>query len=261
LVNSFISAADRYRNYEHFKATVISKDHTKHGYTGKYDDLFAAIQYAEEIVALDFGEARPTESYRLYQEQIKTLRDLILSEKPKKIFNFGVCYAYVDSILAAEFPDIQFIGIDLSLYNKAFNDVAFSHLQNLTILSGDVFAHFSENDYSDSIFFHSRTMTVLPKEFILQLYRAVYGANFKFIVGFEQHGFSYETFEPYIFDLTDKPSVYWRNFMYIHNYLGMLISCGFKLRSAELFSTGHLSPDFQVLSYVGERPRPSGEDH
>ena len=84
LVNSFISAADRYYYYEQFKATVIGKNHTKHGYTGKYDDVLAAIRYAEEIGAIDFGEARPTESYRLYQEQIRTLRDLILVEKTKE---------------------------------------------------------------------------------------------------------------------------------------------------------------------------------
>jgi hypothetical protein len=255
LVNKFITYTNIYHNSEQFKAAVIGKDHTKHGwgYTGKYDDLLTAVIYAEEIGAPDFGEATPTESYRLYKEQIKTLRNLILSEKPKAVFNFGICYAYIDSVLATEFPDIKFIGIDLSPYNKAFNDVAFNHLQNLTILSGDVFTHFAENDYSDSIFFHSRTMTVLPKEFILQLYHAAFKANFKFLVGFEQHGLSYETFEPYVFDLTDKPSVYWRNNMFIHNYWGILTSCGFKLIDARLFSTGHLSPDFQVLSYVGKR--------
>lgn len=55
---------------------------------GKFKKYYSShvFHYAEEISDTDFSEATPTESYRLYQEQIKTLRDLILSEKPKKIF-------------------------------------------------------------------------------------------------------------------------------------------------------------------------------
>jgi hypothetical protein len=41
--------------------------------------------------------------------------------------------------------------------------------------------------------------------------------------------------------------------MFIHNYLGILTSSGFKLKDANLFSTGHSEPGFQILSYVGQR--------
>ena len=250
--NKLIRVADRHNNYEKFRATVIGQKYTEHGYTGRYDDLKAAMSYANEI-AKDFSEKTPTESYLLYQEQIKLLRELIVKTKPKKFFNFGVCYAYIDSILAAEFPDIEFIGIDLSPYNKAFNDVEFKHLPNLTIVAGDAISFISKSDFSNSILFHSRTMFVLPKDFILQLYLVAYKANFQFIVGFEQNGLSYETFEPYIFDLEDKPSVWWRDFMFIHNYLGIATQCGFRIMDSKLFTTSHTNADYKVLSYVAQR--------
>jgi len=251
--NKIIQVSDRHHYYEKFRTNVIEEKNTDHGYTGKYDDLKAALGYASEINAIDFSDKTATESYRLYQEQIRTVRELLLKNKSKKVFNFGVCYAYIDSILAEEFPDVEFIGIDLSPYNKAFNDVAFGHLPNLTILSGDAIQYISNHDFSNSILFHSRTLVVLPKEFILQLYNVAYKANFKFIIGFEQNGLSYETFEPYIFDLKDKPSVWWRDFMFIHNYLGIATQCGFRIIDSKLFTTSHTNADYRVLSYVAER--------
>ena len=239
------------------RESLETSDASKHGYTNllphTYGGLEFTLRYSSEISSPGFSENTTTASYKLYQEQLKTMRNLINQKRPKKVFNFGICYAYVDNELANEFPEIDFIGIDLSPHNKAVNDVDFSSTKNLTILSGDVFPHFSEIDYSDSIFFHSRTLLLLPREFIQKLYKSVYDANFDCIVGFEQNGLSEEISAPYAFDTFDKPSVYWRDRMYIHNYPYLAKAAGYEIQDIDLFFTPHTSPDFQILRFVAQR--------
>ena len=230
-----------------------SDDVSKHGYTDKYGDLKAAIHYASGIDDPSFSESSIGESFVLYREQINMMRAFIVKNRPKKVFNFGICFAHVDAILAAEFPEISFVGIDLSKYNKAFNDCEFAHISNLKILTGDVFEEFRHGEYEEGVLFHSRTLVLLPKEFIRKLYKAAYAAGFRGIVGFEQHGLSEERQEPYVFDLSDRPSIYWRGSMYIHNYLGLAKESGFTPTEAISLNTGHTSPDYRVLCFVADR--------
>ncbi len=247
--NDFI----RREKYETFGPIRQSADVTKHGYTRKYGDLEYALEYAAEIAAPDFDEGSLGESYGLYQEQLKILREMIKEKKPRKVFNFGICYAYVDNELALEFPDVEFIGIDLSVHNKAFSDVDFGDTKNLTILTGDVFAHFSETDYSDCVFLTSRTLPLLPREFIEKLYKSASEANFRYLVGFEQSGLSEEILAPFVFESPDKPSVYWRDRMYIHNYPYLIESAGYEILDMALFTTNHTSADLQFLRFLAER--------
>ncbi|MCC7016140.1 MAG: hypothetical protein IT564_02920 [Rhodospirillales bacterium] len=227
----------------------------QHGYTDKYGDLKAALTYATSVAASDFGENQPGESYVLYQEQVKTLSELIEHRSPKTVLNFGVCYAYVDSILAQRFRHVEFVGIDLSPHVVAFNSVEFSGIPNLKILAGDVLRHLANADYRGGVFFHSRTLTYLPRQFIERLYRTAHAAGFDYIVGFEQNGLSEETFAPYVFDLSDKDSVYWRHRLYIHNYPGIAKKSGFDVARADLIATRHTSPDLRVLRFVAERSK------
>lgn len=210
-----------------------------------YDDLAAAVDYAREV---DLGLKEDTEGAALYREELKTLRSMM----PTPMFNFGICYAYVDSVLARENPSAAFTGIDLSEKVKAFNESAFPDIPNLTFHAGDVFTHLEANRYPGAIFFHSRTLVLLPKAFIEKLYAAVAKAGFKCIVGFEQNGLSEETGEPFSFDVTDRPSVYWRDRMYLHNYPALAEKAGFHVKSMDLFETGHTSPDFRVLRFIAE---------
>ena len=254
----FISIDEDVTRYDikvKFDSTRKKGDVREHGYTDKYGDIGAALAYARGIAASDFGEGQLGESYVLYKEQIKTLSELIEKYSPSTMFNFGICYAYVDSILAKRFERVDFIGSDLSPYIAPFNAVEFSNIPNLKIIIGDIFPHFATTNYGRGVFFHSRTLTFLPKEFIERLYRAVYAAGFEYIVGFEQNGLNEETFRPYTFDLSDKESVYWRHRLYIHNYLGIAEKCGFHVRSADLFATGHTSPDLRVLRFIAERSK------
>lgn len=252
----FLSANESARRWnikKGFLATRKKGDVTEHGYVDMYGDLKAALVYANGIHSPDFNENQLGESFILYKEQIKTLSDLIEKHAPNKVFNFGVCYAYVDSVLAKRFGRSEFIGIDLSKHLVAFNTMEFSGIPNLKFLAGDVLEHLAGTDYRGGIFFHSRTLTFLPREFIQRLYRAAHAAGFGYIVGFEQNGMSEETLRPYVFDLSDKESIYWRHRMYIHNYPGIAKKCGFDVTSADLFATKHTSPDFRVLRFVGER--------
>ena len=93
-----------------------------------FRDLTSAISYAKQVYDPDFAtERHRTESHALYGEQERQLRDLLENDKKiKGVLNFGVCYDYIDSILAKMFVDLPFIGIDLSKYTKAFNEACLS---------------------------------------------------------------------------------------------------------------------------------------
>ena len=246
---------DMIRRGKHIDFISIRKsdDVSKHGYTDKYGDLKAAIHYASQINHPDFSTSGGGSSFILYKEQINTLREFINDHRPKTVFNFGICFAHVDATLAAEFPDVTFVGIDLSKHNKAFNDCEFADISNLKILNGDVFEEFKNGEYKGAVLFHSRTLVLLPKAFNEKLYKAAYDAGFGWIVGFEPHGLSEETLEPYVFDLSDRPSIYWRGRMLLHNYLRLADVSGFTPIEARSFASGHSSPDFRFLCFIAKR--------
>lgn len=234
-----------------FEETRRSGNTSEHGYTDRYGDLKAALNYAIEVHSPGFSVSALGESYMLYQEQLNSMREILKQGDVKRVFNFGICYAHIDALLAQEFPDVKFIGIDLSEHNKAFNECEFGHISNLEIITGDVFATFEKLDFEGALLFHSRTLVLLPTDFIKKFYAAAHKAGFRWVFGFEQHGLSEETVTPYTFDLSDRPSVYWRDRMYIHNYLGLVEEAGFKVTSADNFSTNHTSSDYKVLRFVG----------
>lgn len=238
---------------KNFKLAMRSQNQADHGYAiSKYGDMRVAMIYADELNSMN-SDRYSGESRKLYQEQLKTLRAIINSSGANSVFNFGVCYAHVDSLLATEYPGKKFTGIDLSPYNCAFNKVEFGSIQNLEIIAGDVFEHLRLNKYDGGIFFHSRTLTLLPRNFIESLYKAVYAANFNYIVCFEQNGLSEETWQPYEFDSLDKPSIYWRNTLYIHNYPQLILAAGFEIQEANLFKTEHPGVDYQILRVIAAR--------
>jgi len=233
------------------KIIIPSNDPKKHGYTNPFGDVRAAVNYAYEAHSPEFNDETPGESSILYKTQIRELEALLDSDKDiKSVLNFGVCYAYVDGILASKFPNINFIGIDLSQYTAALNKAAFAKHPNMTFLSGDVFQALNNLNLRGGVLFHSRTCVLLPKDFIEKLYLRAAAAGIKYVVGFEQFGFSRELDGEYTFDLSDKSSVRWRAPMLIHNYPGIGKKCGFDVVKCYPFKTGHTSPDFRVLCYV-----------
>lgn len=224
-----------------------------YGYNDDLHELAVAIQYHDQLKRNDF-ETMPSESADLYKYVIAKLTELFQSDKNITSFlDFGVSYAYMESVLAKKYPHIQFIGIDRSKFTKFFNDEQFSHLKNLESVAGDIFEFLRSRRFDGGIFFHARTMLILPPSFIKKLYQAVREAGFRYIVGMEQSGISRDTWKPYKLSEKEQSSQLYRHFMYIHNYPWFLKNAGFTPIKAEFFKTHHPHPDYRILSFVSKR--------
>lgn len=221
------------------------------GYSGDVfvSELMTAHKYKKQI---DSGFSGPGESRALYDHIISVSADLLKASGAKHYFNFGVCYAYTDSILAKEFPDVSFVGIERTPAGKIYNDQFFSDIGNLSIIFGDIFEHLSKTRYDGGVFFHSRTLLLLPVEFVRKLYAAVHAAGFKYILATEPYGLSRQTRMSYRFSYNPQDSVVYRDFMYIHNWPNILKDCGFCLQRIEALKTGHPHQDMRMLSFSAE---------
>lgn len=220
----------------------------KYGYANELDELKTALGYKNEI---ERGFPRPGESKELYRHAELILSDLL--EEAKYLVNFGVCYAYIDSILASKYPDAQIIGIDRSKFTKLLNESDFSSKKNMEFVADDVMAFLANKDFKNGIFFHTRTCNLLPKFFIELLYKEVAQAGFSQIVCIEQVGISRQTGVPYKFSNNDQPSVAFRWGMYIHNYPALLAKAGYTVIRAELLKTDHPHSDYRLLSITASR--------
>jgi hypothetical protein len=220
----------------------------KYGYTNSLDELKTALGYKNEI---ERGFPRPGESKELYRHTELILSDLL--EEAKYLVNFGVCYAYIDSILALKYPDVQIIGIDRSKFTKLLNEGDFSPKKNMQFVADDVMTFLANKDFENGVFFHTRTCCLLPKSFIELLYKEVAKAGFSQIVCIEQVGISRQTGVPYKFSNNDQPSVAFRWGMYIHNYPALLTKAGYTVTRAELLKTDHPHSDYRMLSITASR--------
>lgn len=232
-------------------ANLIPESPEDTGYTGNTETM-ALLSYRSQLT--DEQRLSKSESGAIYQKQIDTLSEIFeASTDVKTAVNFGVGYAYVDSVLARRLPKIDFVGIDRSPFTKAFNEVEFSMIPNLHFFADDIIRHLSRNSYRNGLFFHTRTAVLLNKPILEDIYRAAFDAGFELIVGFEQFGLSRETFSPFGFSLEDANSVHFRSIMFIHNYPALLLKAGFRTEKFEIFKTGHPHPDFRVAAFVARR--------
>lgn len=258
LVKRSIDFLGRIENQRTFIASLekLKKDSdnaytfgSNYGYQSEIKEFNALIDYAEQLK--NKKAFQNSESERLYHQAEKTVSQLLSSDPHIKYFmNMGVCYAYLDSILAKKFPKIHFIGIDRSPYTKAFNENKFSQIKNMEFLSGDVFGALEKRNVENGIFFHSRTFLFLSKKCIEKIYEALFASNIKYIIGMEQVGISRQTKRPYIFSEDDQESVVYRSSMFIHNYPEILKKCGFRISEIELLKTGHAHEDYGILSFT-----------
>lgn len=261
IFNSFIVLNSRLDNYK--RAVIRLKNEGKsidkgyaidseYGYSGDVftNELMTMYKYKKMI---DENYPTPNESKATYAHIIEKSEELIKKAKPSCYFNFGVCYAYTDAILAKKFPGVQFYGIERTDSARLFNSLYFSDISNLSMYSGDVFEQLKKGNYTGGIFFHSRTLLLLPQTFIRELYKAVYEAGFSYIMATEQYGLSRQLNGSFEFSYEYKQSVVYRDFMYIHNYPNILKECGFKLNRIENFKTDHWHEDVRILSFEAER--------
>lgn len=219
-----------------------------YGYAGDvfFNELTTAHKYKKQI---DEGFVGPSESKRLYEHILATASELIRNSNAPCHFNFGVSYAYTDAALARQFPDVTFYGIERTDAARIYNERFFADINNLRILSGDIFDLLSKQRFDGGIFFHSRTLLLLPEEFIRKLYAAARLAGFKYIFGTEQYGISRQTGRPYEFSFAPKDSVVYRDFMYIHNWPNILLDSGFELQKIVSVRTNHPHEDCRILSF------------
>jgi hypothetical protein len=223
-----------------------------YGYSGDVflNELMTMYKYKKMI---DEQYPTPNESKETYKHIIEKSSVLIEQIKPSCYLNFGVCYAYTDSILAKKYPDVQFIGTERTDSAKLFNGLFFSDIPNLTMLSGDIFDTLKNGNFKGGIFMHSRTLLLLPQTFVRDLYKAVHDAGFSHILATEQYGVSRQLGKAYKFSYNYQDSAVYRDFMYIHNYPNILTDCGFKLNRIENFKTDHWHEDVRILSFEAER--------
>ena len=92
-----------------------------YGYAGDvfFNELSTAHKYKKQI---DEGHVGPSESKRLYEHIVATASELIHSSNAPCHFNFGVSYAYTDSILARQFPNTKFYGIERTDASRIYNE-------------------------------------------------------------------------------------------------------------------------------------------
>lgn len=227
-------------------------------------DYSEASEFGDESIT---GEFRSWDTYRrhikrggsggesraLYQHVISKSQHLLSSEKLGTFFNLGVCYPFIDSELAKLFPDVRFIGFERTAVVPLLNNHYFAHQTNMRSESGDLFEHLARKNYTESVFFHARTLTLLPKTFVKRTYTSAHQAGFEFIFGNEQTGVSRHTKKSYRFSYDDAPTELFRKHMVTHNYPALLQSSGWNLIYAELLPTEHADPDFRIFTFIARR--------
>jgi len=220
-----------------------------YGYKDELQELSIGQYYRKQLLQNDVHEK--SESLELYDHVIAEVSKLLTSNPSiKKVINFGVSYAHVDSELAKIFPNVSFVGIDRSQLTKEFNQEFFGDIKNLSFETGDIFKYLDSTEQQDSVLLHMRTCVVLPKYFLEDLYRKSRDVGVKFIIGFEQIGLSRQTNAPYSFSEKDQDSVVFRIFMQIHNYPGILKKLGYEIKRTKLLKTRHQDDDFRILSFT-----------
>ena len=150
-------------------------------------------------------------------------------------------YSHEDS------PSIPCIAVDRSPYTKAFNDVEFNDIPNLSFRASDITDALSSA--SGGTLFHSRTMTLIPQASVSAIYRLAGERGIKYVAGFEPIGLSRETLAPYTFTLEPKRSVHYRHFMFIHNYPALLREAGFSVKKFYPIKTHSPHKDLAILCF------------
>ena len=229
-----------------FKANDYQSDY---GYS-EIGEIKGVLNYAEQI---ENNFPNPSESKQLYLSIDEIYSSIIEKYKINNFLNFGSYLSHTDSILAKKYPNTKFICADRSSYTKIINEKMFNHLNNMDFVDGDIFKYLNNKEFDNDLFFSARTLPLLPKKFIEDLYYAVCKSNFKYISFMEQIGISHQTLSAYDFSDEDKPSIAFRWGMYLHNYPGILKKCGYKVIESKLIKTDHPFEDYRFLYILAEK--------
>lgn len=218
-----------------------------YGYANESEDFRAADDYRLDI-------AQPNSKSRdLFEHCITELGGLIAANNIKRVVNFGACYGWMDAQLAGQFPNTRFFGVDRAPAVKTLNDQSF-RADNLEFVAADIVEWIrAQGDLSDAIFVHVRTAVVLPESFVRQLYRELSDRRCAFVFGAETYGIPRSTDVVYVMDLADKPSVHYREQMFIHNYPGLLAASRYETDRFEWLTLPSREDGQRIASFTAKR--------
>jgi len=213
------------------------------GYATLNEDLKVAEFYKEEFETRDFS-ARETPF--LVDRVIEEVSALLSEGYYKQVVNFGVCYGYLDSVLAHRFPDILFVGIDRAPAVKELNEKSFAEYPNMDFVAGDVLEWIrDQTDLSSTLLLSVRTLVLLPKDFVQALFQSLYAKSCTGILVFEPYGLSRE-----INDLPlwggDGKTVLFRDSMHLHDYGAISQEFDYACVKHEFLATGHVDQDYAI---------------
>jgi hypothetical protein len=248
---SYEAITEQYTRVEKVQSTLRNADvrSDSTGYRSSQIELGVAIGYQQEV---DQGLNDSSFSKLLYERQQRIISELLLSNDVDKFVNFGVCYAYVDSLLAKQFPNVKFSGVDRSLLTKRYNEFIFGTSSNLSFEATDIRSFLSKEKAKNGIFFHARTATYVAKPILEDIYASARENGYRFIVGFEPFGISRITARPYDFSTSDQDSVAYLHDMIIHNYPAILDKHGYQLVHVNVLQTQHHHTDLRQLEFVAK---------
>lgn len=240
------------RNRAAGSGAADSSFNSGYGYDSEAEELRVANMYKGDVLS---GQHKNAETPLLLAEAETVLSNLIKSGSVKHVVNFGVSYAYLDSLLATSFPSVQFLGIDRSRVVCDLNNRDFKS-PNISFLAGDINDWIAQQaDLSDTVFFHMRTGILLSQKFLDDLYAKLTERNVLAICGFEPVGVSRETNSFISQSYNEHPSMLFRDTLYIHNYAGLCAKHGYKMSYLNYVKTAHIDSDVRMLSFVAQRPQ------
>jgi len=209
-------------------------------------------QHLREELLLGDWQDQKTESGDVYEAIIPLVASLVEQKKLKHVLNYGVCYAHIDSELARRFPEVEFTAVGRSPLTKPYNEQFFK-LANLHFESSDIADLLPSRSWPDSVLLHTRTISSMLPAYVARFYRQLYESGLGHVVLAEPCGISWQTGKPYVFSAMMQPSVAMRNFMYIHNYPGLLMAAGYRIDHSRLIQTRHPDPNFRILIMAASR--------
>lgn len=173
--------------------------------------------------------------------------------KLKSVLNIGCNYGYMDSIMAKQFPQVKFSGIDVNENIKEYNKDLI--LPNLEFISGYALEKLESNKLAADLVYFSSTATVirnneLKKYFSILVNKSKYVAisepiwplpNKKIIA---PHEISVQKSLPAFIQKNPLTSQF-GYLCYVHNYKELLQNAGFKITYYNFFK-----PEFSYLSWV-----------
>ena len=257
----------KHRKQSDFSKNLISGGATHfgsgYGYENTEEDLEVALFYKSEFNSGKFSARETPAINNLVLDKLTR----ILGEEHggiTRVVNFGACYAYLDALLAKNFPQIEFVGIDRAETIKDLNSKDFARIQNIKFAADDILNWVTSQDtMSGTLFFSVRTQVLLPRDFLIEMYELLGSKNCSQILVFEPYGLSRVTNDLPIGGENLTSSLLYRDTMYLHNYQGIGRLSGFSISDHLYVKTQHQDEDYRIefVHFVGSpQSSPSPDD-